>query len=91
MASAFGPEATLPVFLIITFHSATLLPISVALIVAGRRRGGGGTPLRVSRLLVEILANPIIAGILLGVVANAAGLVLPGPVDACGHVDPAHP
>lgn len=82
MASAFGPEATLPVFLIITFHSATLLPVSVALIVAGRRRGGGGMPLRVSRLLVEILANPIIAGILLGVAANAAGLVLPGPVDA---------
>ena len=82
MASAFGPEATLPVFLIITFHSATLLPVSVALIVAGRRHGGGGTPFRVSRLLVEVLANPIIIGIVLGVAANAAGVVLPGPVDA---------
>ena len=82
MASAFGPEATLPVFLIIAFHSATLLPISVGLLVAGRRQGGDDAPLRVLRLIVEVLANPIIVGIVLGLVANAMGVVFPGPLDA---------
>jgi hypothetical protein len=81
LVSAFGPEATLPIFLIITFHSATLLPVTVALMEAGKRRGGEDTSFRVSRLLVEILANPIILGILLGVAANVTGVVLPGPVD----------
>ncbi|MDH3224616.1 MAG: AEC family transporter [Gemmatimonadota bacterium] len=81
LVSAFGPEATLPVFLIIAFHSATLLPVSVALMAAGRRRRDGETRLRIGGLLVEILANPIILGILLGLAANRAGVALPGPVD----------
>jgi predicted permease len=82
MASAFGPEATLPVFLIITFHSATLLPVTVALIAVGRRREGQSARFRAVGLLAEVLANPIILGIVLGVVANATTLALPGPVDA---------
>ena len=90
LVTAFGPEATLPVFLIIAFHSATLLPISVVLLEAGRPRKEGETdrgpsPSHVGRawsVLVEVLANPIIVGIGLGFAANAVSLVLPGPVDA---------
>ena len=81
MISAFGPEATLPVFLIIAFHSATLLPVSVALLVAGRRRSGQVSRFPVIGLLVEVFANPIILGIVLGLGANLGSLSLPGLVD----------
>jgi malonate transporter len=80
LVTAFGPEATLPVFLIIAFHSATLLPVTVIFLKAGRAGGDGPTGARIGRLLFEIFANPVIIGILLGFTANAAGLVLPRPV-----------
>ena len=80
MLSAFGPEATLPVFMIIAFHSATLLPITVALIKAGHGPNGSVARFRVTKLALEILANPIIVGILLGLSANFVGLRLPGPI-----------
>jgi predicted permease len=81
LVTAFGPEATLPVFLIIAFHSATLLPVTVILLEAGRPRNGGSKAARFRALLVEILANPVILGILLGFAANAVGLGLPRPVE----------
>jgi predicted permease len=81
LVTAFGPEATLPVFLIIAFHSATLLPVTVIFLEAGRSGGGGLTRARTARLLVEIFANPVIIGILLGFGANAVGAALPRPVE----------
>lgn len=86
LVTAFGPEATLPVFLIIAFHSATMLPISVFLLQLGRRRredvaGGGSMVGRASKVLLEVLANPIILGIALGFAANAISLSLPGPLE----------
>lgn len=81
LVSAFGPEATLPVFLVIAFHSVTLLPVTVALLEAGRGSTGAGTRSRIVGLVVEVLANPIIIGILLGLAANAVSLTLPGPIE----------
>lgn len=81
LVTAFGPEATLPVFLIIAFHSATMLPVSVVFLELGRSREGGLTGRRIGGLVVEILANPIIIGILLGFAANAVSLALPGPLE----------
>ena len=66
MASAFGDEATLPVFLIIAFHSASILPVSVALLEAGRSDEGTRAGSRLTALVVQVLANPIILGILFG-------------------------
>jgi len=87
LVSAFGDEATVPIFLIISFHSATLLPVSILLIETGRRREGRASRVHVARLFLEVLANPIIAGILLGLVANLAGLTpLPSPIDAVGSL-----
>ena len=86
MLSAFGDQATVPVFLIISFHSATLLPISILLIEADRQPGGQASQYRVPRLLLEVLANPIIVGILLGLGTNLLGLTLPGPMDAAAQV-----
>jgi predicted permease len=78
--TAYGPEATLPLFLIIGLHSALLLPVTVALIQAGR---GAHLSWReqVGGVAWELLKNPIVAGLLLGFLANASGLALPGPVD----------
>lgn len=87
LVSAFGDEATVPIFLIISFHSATLLPVSIILIETGRGREGQAASMRVARLVFEVVANPIIAGILLGLGANLAGLsTLPAPIDAVGRV-----
>jgi len=81
LVTAFGPEASLPVFLIIAFHSASLLPVTVVLLERARRGSDGVPGSRAARLLAEIVANPIIIGIALGFLANAVGLRLPGPVD----------
>jgi predicted permease len=80
LVTAFGPEATLPVFLIIAFHSATLLPVTVAFLEFARRGKGGPSGFRATDLVVQVLANPIIIGILLGLAANWAGLSLPRPL-----------
>lgn len=78
--TAFGPEATLPLFLVIAFHSATLMPLTVGIIQSSR--GGDGTAVRqAGGLILELLRNPIIAGLLLGLVANLAAVGLPGPLD----------
>ena len=78
--TAFGPEATLPVFLIITFHSATFMPLTVGLI-----QGSRGTSVSAREhlgiLSLEILRNPIVMGLLLGLLVNVTGLELPGPLD----------
>lgn len=73
--TALGPDAALPVFLIIGFHSATFMPLTVALIQG--RRGAGASPGRQALLLlVEMLRNPIILGILAGVLLNFSGFDL---------------
>jgi len=79
--TALGPEASLPMLLIIGFHSATLMPLTVALIQT--KRGGDAARhqrpsglLRLSGISVDVLRNPIIVGILLGFVANRSGATL---------------
>ena len=78
--TAFGPEATLPVFLIITFHSATFMPLTVG-IIQGSRGTAVSAGEQFRSLSLELLRNPIIMGLLLGLVVNLTGLGLPGPVD----------
>jgi malonate transporter len=78
--TAFGPDATLPLFLIIAFHSATFMPLTVALIEAGR--GGDVSAGRQLRAVVnQVIRNPIVIGLALGLTANLTGLAPPGPVD----------
>lgn len=87
LASAFGEAATVPTFLIISFHSATLLPVSILMIQMGRVRRGESAAGSWPSLLFGVLANPIIAGILLGIGANLLGLApLPGPIDAAANL-----
>jgi hypothetical protein len=78
--TAFGEEASLPLFLIIGFHSATFLPLTIGLIQLGR--GGRITASAELRALsAAVLRNPIIVGLAAGLVANLAGVGLAGPVE----------
>jgi len=73
--TALGPEAMLPLLIVIGLHSATFMPLTVLMIQAGRDGGGPGGA-RVVRLLAEILRNPIVIGILIGLLVNATGAPL---------------
>lgn len=78
--AALGPEATLPVFLIIAFHSATFMPLTVALIHLGRGEAMGVVGQGVT-LVRAVVKDPIVMGLLLGLLANLAGLELRGSLD----------
>lgn len=73
--TALGPEAMLPLLIIIGLHSATFMPLTVLLVQAGRDGEGSGGA-RTVRLLAEILRNPIVIGILVGLLVNATGAPL---------------
>ncbi|MFC1660375.1 AEC family transporter [Gemmatimonadota bacterium] len=78
--TAFGPEASLPIFLIIAFHGPTLMPLTTALIQIGR-----GTELslgaQVQGVVMELVRNPIIMALLLGFLVNLANISLPASAD----------
>jgi len=77
--TALGPEASLPMLVIIGFHSATLMPLTVVLIQVGR--GGPESPVRrVGRVLGDVVRNPIILGIFTGLVLNLFAVPIWGPV-----------
>jgi len=79
--TAYGPEASLPVFLIITFHSATFMPLTAGIIQGSR--GSAVSPADHLRILsLELVRNPIVMGLLLGLVVNLTGLPIPGPLDS---------
>jgi len=74
--TALGPDASLPMLIIIGFHSATFMPLTVALIQAGRG-GESAVAGRIVAVFGDVLRNPIILGILAGLVVNRTGLPLP--------------
>ncbi len=80
LLTAYGPEATLPIFLIIAFHGPTLMPLTTALIQIGRG-GEVSAGAQIRGVLLELVKNPIIMGLLLGLAANLAGFVPSGPLD----------
>ncbi len=80
LLTAYGPEASLPVFLIIGFHGPVLMPITTGLIQVDR----GGTDALATQaraIFLEIGKNPIILGLLAGFLANVGGVELAGPLD----------
>lgn len=78
--TAFGPEAALPMFLIIGFHSMTFMPITVGLIHAGRGDGVSWQS-QLREVVIAVLRNPIVIGLMAGFAMNLSGLALPGGVD----------
>ena len=81
LITAYGPDATLPILLLIAFHGPTLMPLTTALIQIGQgREVSAGRQLTAVGL--ELVKNPIIMGLLLGLAANLTGLSLPSGIDS---------
>ncbi len=80
LLAAEGPAATLPIFLLIAFHSPTLMPLSTGLI-QWARGGEVSAGRQIRAALRNWVENPIIMGLLLGLVVNLAGLPIPKSVD----------
>lgn len=78
--TALGPEAALPMFLIIGVHSATFMPLTVGLVQAGGPRGDGGR-VRMGAVFGDVARNPIILGIAAGALINMSGLGIWAPAD----------
>jgi predicted permease len=78
--TAYGPEATLPTLLIIAFHGPILMSLTAGLIGVGKN-GGITVKNQMKTVGWEMVKNPIIVGILLGLLANLAGWNIPGPAD----------
>lgn len=78
--TAFGPEATLPVLLLIAFHSTLYLPITTFFIEASRGRGASVLG-QLRSVGLELARNPIILGLLIGLVTNLAGWTIPNVLD----------
>jgi len=77
---ALGPDAALPVFTIIAFHSVTFMPLTLTLVHVGR--GEAVSASAQARTLMKALGkDPIVMGILVGLLANLGGVTLPGPLD----------
>ena len=83
--TALGPEAALPLFLIIAFHAATGMPLTMALIQVSR--GAGFSAYEQAWAVVKaIVANPIVVGLALGMAVNLAGLAIPAPLDRAAEL-----
>jgi predicted permease len=77
--TALGPEASFPMLVIIGFHSATFMPLTVILVQAGRSEGEG-MGARVLSVLAEVVRNPVIIALAGGVVLNVIGIGFWPPV-----------
>ena len=81
LLSGFGPQASLPIFLLIGLQSPVLMPLTVVLI-----QGQGSEAVSVAQRLKaaswDLLRNPIFVSVLAGSAANLAGLALPLPLDS---------
>jgi predicted permease len=76
----FGEDASLPLFLIIAFHGAIFFPLTTIIIRLGRDMQVSVTR-QIRSAASELGGNPIIVGIILGLLMNLAGIGLPGPLD----------
>ncbi|MGB6085041.1 AEC family transporter [Parvibaculum sp.] len=82
--TGFGPEAGIPVFLILAFHGIILFTIATFLLELTRARDGAERPHLGAILkegLINTLRNPVIIGIGCGVVYGQLGVPLPAIAD----------
>ncbi|HSW31315.1 MAG TPA: AEC family transporter [Longimicrobiales bacterium] len=77
---ALGPDAALPVLLIVAFHSATFMPLTLALVHLGRGVGVSASE-QTATLARSLVKDPIVMGILVGLAANLGSVALPGWLD----------
>lgn len=78
--TALGPDAAVPLFLLISVHSPIGFTLITIMLEIARNKGGGlvRLPMAVGR---SMLTNPLFVGVLAGLGYNFSGLPLPGVVD----------
>lgn len=74
--TALGPEAAVPLFLLISVHSPISFTVLTVILETARNRGAGmrRMPAAVAK---SMLANPLIVGLAAGIAYNLSGLPLP--------------
>lgn len=81
--SGFGPEAGVPLFLLLAFHG--LILITTATLLLEMTRAQTGAPVGAPRILLAGLkasaTNPIIIGLGAGLLWGQTGVALPGVID----------
>ena len=77
---AFGEEATVPLFLIISLHSTLLLPVITTLMEIAKGRNASLSKV-IRNALRGIATNPIILSLVSGILMNLFNLQLPEPLD----------
>jgi predicted permease len=81
LLTVFGERASLPVFLLIAFHSLLIFPTVTTVLEVGR-----GTSERLRHIplstLRGLVRNPILVGLAVGLLVNMAGVALPATVDS---------
>lgn len=83
--TAFGDQASVPLFLIIALHSPLMMP-TMSLILE-MHRGQGAALWRIPGNTLRGLArNPVIIGLLTGVAFNLLQWPIPGPVDSIARM-----
>lgn len=79
--AAFGPAAAVPLFTLLALQSSILFTLATYTIeVYGAR--GSGTPMPWQRAFGKLFLNPVILGLLCGVVANLSGQVPTGALES---------
>ena len=75
-----GDDRALPYFILLSLHALTLFTVTTVLLEANRHRHA--SPFRMlSNSLFGLLKNPILLGIVIGVVFNQSGIHLTGALD----------
>jgi malonate transporter and related proteins len=82
--TALGEAATLPLFVLITFHGSILMTLVTILLERGSADRPAGGRLRAAA--TGLVQNPILVGLFAGIAFGATGLSLPGPVAASAEL-----
>ena len=75
-----GDKASLPFFILLSMHALSLFTVTTVLLEWGRHRDASPFGMA-GKVLLGLLKNPILLGIIGGIVLNRLGLPLTGAVD----------
>ena len=78
--AAFGPDGSLPFFLLLSFHSIVMMTVGTAAMELARGQGTGAATLG-RRVALGIVTNPVPMSLMAGVAFQALGLTLPTALD----------
>ncbi len=83
--TAFGEQASVPIFLIISFHSFLLMPTVTTIIEFGRGQGESVSQLWITTFK-SLFTNPIILGLLAGMTFNLFSFGIPHALDSVAQM-----